>query len=58
MGRHPLVCQLMKGVYQLRPSQPRYGKTWEVGKQYNLMRLWDQMKNYALDSCHTNWLVG
>ena len=32
MGRHPLVCQLLKGVYQLRPPQPRYAKTWQVGK--------------------------
>lgn len=32
MGRHPLVCQLLKGVKQLRPPQPRYAKTWQVGK--------------------------
>ena len=32
VGRHPLVCQLLKGVYQLRPPQPRYAKTWQVGK--------------------------
>ena len=33
VGCHPLVCQLLKGVYNLRPPpQPRYAKTWEVYK--------------------------
>ena len=29
-GSHPLVCQLLKGVFQLRPPQPHYAKTWQV----------------------------
>ena len=29
---HPLVCQLLKGVFQLRPPQPRYATTWQVSK--------------------------
>ena len=31
-GSHPLVCQLLKGVFQLRPSQPRYATMWQVSK--------------------------
>ena len=31
-GSHPLVCQLLKGVFQLRPPQPRYATTWRVSK--------------------------
>lgn len=31
-GSHPLVCQLLKGVFQLRPPQPRYATTWQVSK--------------------------
>ena len=31
-GSHPLVCQMLKGVYQLRPPQPRYATTWQVSK--------------------------
>lgn len=26
------VCQLLKGVFQLRPPQPRYATTWQVSK--------------------------
>ena len=31
-GSHPLVCQLLKGVFQLRPPQPRYATMWQVSK--------------------------
>ena len=30
VGRHPLVSQLLKGMYNLRPPQPRYSTTWDV----------------------------
>ena len=32
VGSHPLVCQMLKGVFQLRPPQPRYATTWQVSK--------------------------
>ena len=28
VGSHPLVCQMLKGVFQLRPPQPHYATTW------------------------------
>jgi len=31
-GSHPLLCQLLKGVFQLRPPQPRYATTLQVSK--------------------------
>ena len=34
-GSHPLVCQLLKGVYHLRPPQPRYANTWQVNQLVN-----------------------
>ena len=30
IGQHPLVTRLLKGVYNLRPPQPRYSDTWNV----------------------------
>ena len=30
VGKHPLVSQLLKGIYNSRPLQPRYSTTWEV----------------------------
>jgi integrase len=29
-GTHPLVSRFMKGVFETRPSLPRYGETWDV----------------------------
>jgi hypothetical protein len=30
VGSHPLVSQLLKGVFHLRPPEPRYSYTWKV----------------------------
>lgn len=30
VGSHPKVCQMLKGVYQLHPPQPRYASKWPV----------------------------
>jgi hypothetical protein len=32
VGSRPLVSQLLKGVYHLRPPQPCYAQTWKVDK--------------------------
>ena len=32
VGKHPLVCRLLKGVFNLRPPLPRYDCTWDVTK--------------------------
>ena len=32
VGKHPLVCRLLKGTFNLRPPQPKYFCFWEVGK--------------------------
>ena len=30
IGSHSLVSQLPKGIFNLRPSEPRYSHTWQV----------------------------
>ena len=30
LGSHPVVCRLMKDVFENRPSLPRYNETWDV----------------------------
>ena len=30
IGQHPLVSWLLKGVYNIRPPQPRHSYTWDV----------------------------
>ena len=32
VGKHPLVCRLLKGVFNLRPPLPRYKHVWEVSQ--------------------------
>ena len=32
MANHPLICQLTRGVSNLKPSRPRYTCTWPVSK--------------------------
>ena len=32
VGKHPLVCRLLKGVFNLRPPLPRYEHVWEVSQ--------------------------
>ena len=32
IGRHPLVVRYMKGIFESRPSLPRYCCTWDVGQ--------------------------
>ena len=37
-GSHPLVIRFMKGIYNKRPSVPRYTSTWDVSKVLNYLR--------------------
>ena len=32
VGNHPMVCQLMKGIFNKRPPLPRYTQTWKVNQ--------------------------
>ena len=31
VGEHPLICRLMKGIFNLKPSLPKYSHIWDVG---------------------------
>lgn len=30
IGKHPLVCRLMKGIFQNKPPKPKYTEIWDV----------------------------
>lgn len=38
VGSHPLVIRFMKGVYNLRPAQPRYFQTWNISCVLSYLR--------------------
>ena len=30
VGQNPVVCRLLKGVFQSRPPKPKYTEVWDV----------------------------
>ena len=38
LGEHLLVSRFMKGIFHLRPAQPRYTKTWDVNKVLSYLK--------------------
>ena len=40
-GSHPAVKLFMKGVFNLRPTVPRYRSTWDPEDVLDVLRLWE-----------------
>ena len=40
IGCHPLVCRLMKGIFNKRPPVKALVATWSVTKVLQLLRTW------------------
>ena len=38
IGKHPLVCRLMKAVFRAKPSLPKYNKVWDIGLLVSYLR--------------------
>ena len=53
VGRHPLVCGILKGVFQLRPPQDKYTSFWSVSKVLNHLASWGE--NQALSLKQLTW---
>ena len=48
VGRHPLVQRLIKGVFQTRPSLPRYKSTWDTSQVLNYLKTLPDYQNITL----------
>ena len=48
LGQHPLVKRFMKGIFELRPSFPRYKSIWDVNIVFNYLRKQPPIKGLAL----------
>jgi hypothetical protein len=48
IGKHPLVIRFLRGVYNLRPSLPRYSHTWDVEKVLSVLRKLPPVKHLSL----------
>jgi hypothetical protein len=47
-GTHPIVIRFMKGVFNQRPSKPRYSYTWDVDIVLNYLRKLSPVKHLSL----------
>ncbi len=59
IGRHPLIKNLLKGIYNRNPPRPRYSHTWDVRIVLDYLKLLGQPKELDLMplSCKTVMLV-
>ena len=48
VGSHPVVCRLLKGVFEKRPSLPRYMETWDVDVVLDSLVQWPQVETMQL----------
>ena len=47
-GKSPLVCRLLKGVFNIRPALPRYVATWDVTKVFTFIKSKPTLTNCGL----------
>ena len=47
-GKHPIVCWLVKGVYERKPPQPRYASFWDVNKVLDMFKTWGRNPQLSL----------
>ena len=48
VGKHPLICKFMKGVFHERPALPRYQATWDVQIVLNRLKKWAPVRKLSL----------
>lgn len=47
-GNHPLVSRFLRGVFNLRPTKPRYAETWDVKPVLQEIRHMDPLHSLSL----------
>ena len=48
-GEHPLVTRFLKGVFELKPSLPRYSAMWDVGTVLSYLQSLTAIEDLKLD---------
>ena len=38
IGKHPMMAKFMKGVFSLRPPEPKYFVTWDIRQVLNFLK--------------------
>ena len=47
-GKHPIVCMIIKGVYERKPPAPKYVSFWDVNKVLNMLKSWGKNSQLSL----------
>ena len=47
-GKHPIVCNLVKGTYERNPPKPKYSKFWDVNKVFKQLMAWGKNSKLTL----------
>ena len=48
IGEHPLICRLLKGVFEQRPSIPKHTTIWDVGGLLDYLRTLSPISQLSL----------
>ena len=48
IGKHPMMAKFMKGVFSLRPLEPKYFITWGVRQVLNFLKTWAPAESQSL----------
>ena len=48
VGEDPLISRFMKGIFNLRPSKPRYSKIWNVSTVLSFLEKWTPSRELDL----------
>ena len=48
IGKHPMMAKFMKGVFSLRPPEPKYFVTWDVGQVLDFLKTWSPAESLSL----------
>jgi integrase len=48
VGQHPNVCHIVKAVYEINPTGPRYSTFWNVNRVFSLFKEWGSNSKLTL----------
>ena len=48
VGTHPTICRFMSGVFNLRPTKPKYRETWDVSKVLSFLKTLSPVESISL----------
>ena len=57
VGKHPMICRLMQGVYNSRPPMPKYAEIWDVSQVLNFLDKQGVNLDLKLLTCKTEMLL-